>query len=70
VTPEENEAVIRGFMATRASWQIAPRGSAPAELQPLIGEDGFLRLEPHVHDTDGFFAAKLVRGGTPRASTP
>ncbi len=61
VTPEENEAVIRGFMATRASWRIAPREDAPAELQPLIGEDGFLRLLPHRNDTDGFFAARLVR---------
>jgi 16S rRNA C967 or C1407 C5-methylase (RsmB/RsmF family) len=48
-------------MATRASWRIAPREDAPAELQPLIGEDGFLRLLPHRDDTDGFFAARLVR---------
>lgn len=61
VTPEENEAVIRGFLATRASWRIAPREDAPAELQTLIGEDGFLRLLPHRDDTDGFFAARLAR---------
>lgn len=62
VTPEENEAVLRGFMATRASWRIAPREDAPESLRGLIGEDGFLRLQPHRDDTDGFFAARLVRG--------
>jgi len=62
VTPEENEAVIRGFMATRASWRIAPREDAPESLHGLIGEDGFLRLLPHRDDTDGFFAARLFRG--------
>ena len=69
VTPEENEAVIRGFMATRASWRIASRESAPAELQSLLDEDGFLRLLPHQHDTDGFFAARLIRGDSNQAST-
>jgi 16S rRNA (cytosine967-C5)-methyltransferase len=63
VTPEENEAIIRGFMATRASWRIADRASAPAALQELIGEDGMLRLWPHIHDTDGFFAVRMIRGG-------
>lgn len=62
VTPEENEAVIRGFMATRASWRVTGRDEAPEALRSLIGDDGFLRLLPHRHDTDGFFAARLVRG--------
>lgn len=68
VTPEENESVIRGFMATRASWRIAPRDEAPARLQPLIDEQGFLRLLPHrpeCMDMDGFFAVRLVRGIKP-----
>ena len=62
VTPEENEAILRGFMATRASWRIAPAEEAPESMRSLIGEDGFLRLLPHQHDTDGFFAARLIRG--------
>jgi len=62
VTPEENEAVIRGFMATRASWRIATRDEAPAAMRELIDDDGMLRMLPHRHDTDGFFAVRLVRG--------
>ncbi|MCP4907895.1 MAG: 16S rRNA (cytosine(967)-C(5))-methyltransferase RsmB [bacterium] len=64
VTPEENESVIQGFMATRANWRIASRDEAPASLQSLIDEEGFLRLLPHrpeCHDMDGFFAVRLVR---------
>jgi 16S rRNA (cytosine967-C5)-methyltransferase len=64
LTPEENESVVRGFLATRASWRVASRDETPAELHDLIDEDGFLRLLPHRHGTDGFFAARLVRGGS------
>ena len=62
MTPEENESVIQGFMATRPGWQIAPKESAPAVMWELIDEDGFLRLLPHRHDMDGFFAVRLIRG--------
>jgi len=67
VTPEENEGVIRGFMATRANWRIALRAEAPEALQDLIDEEGFLRVLPHwpgrsdCQDMDGFFAVRLVR---------
>ena len=62
ITPEENELVIRGFMATRKNWRIATREDAPEVLRELIDEDGFLRLLPHHHDMDGFFAVRMIRG--------
>jgi 16S rRNA (cytosine967-C5)-methyltransferase len=62
ITPEENELVIKGFMATRKNWKVAPADSAPDSIRKLIGEDGFLRLLPHHHDMDGFFAVRLIRG--------
>ena len=31
-------------------------------IQELLGDDGMLRLMPHQHDTDGFFAVRLIRG--------
>jgi len=73
VTPEENEKVIRGFMATRANWRIATRDEAPAPLRELIDDDGFLRVLPYMpnrpdledcRDMDGFFAVRLVRNPT------
>ena len=36
--------------------------AAPAEIRELINEDGFLRLLPHRHDMDGFFAVRMIRG--------
>ncbi len=62
ITPEENESVVQAFMATRPGWQIAPKQEAPAVMQELIDENGFLRLLPHRHDMDGFFAVRLIRG--------
>jgi 16S rRNA (cytosine967-C5)-methyltransferase len=65
VTPEENENVIRGFMATRTGWRIAGREDAPKEIQELIDDEGFLRLLPHrpeCNEMDGFFAVRLIRG--------
>lgn len=74
VTPEENEAVVRGFMATRANWRIAGREEASEALRELIDEDGFFRVLPHMpnrpdlasahaptQDMDGFFAVRIVR---------
>jgi 16S rRNA (cytosine967-C5)-methyltransferase len=62
ITPEENDSVVRAFMATRPGWRIAPKQEAPAVMQDLIDENGFLRLLPHRHDMDGFFAVRLIRG--------
>ena len=62
ITAEENDAIIRGFLATRASWRLAGRDAAPAGIRQLLDENGMLRLLPHRHDADGFFAVRLVRG--------
>jgi 16S rRNA (cytosine967-C5)-methyltransferase len=62
ITPEENDSIVRAFMATRPGWRIAPKQEAPAVMQDLMDENGFLRLLPHRHDMDGFFAVRLIRG--------
>jgi 16S rRNA (cytosine967-C5)-methyltransferase len=58
---EENESVVRAFLAGAAGFRLAPRSTVPLAVQPLLDEDGFLRTLPHRHDTDGFFAARLER---------
>lgn len=51
--PEENEQQIEAFLQTHAGFEVEP---VPQELgQP------FMRLTPHRHNTDGFFAAVLVK---------
>jgi 16S rRNA (cytosine967-C5)-methyltransferase len=54
---EENEEVALAFGRDGADFTL--RDALPG----LSGQDGFLRLLPHRHGTDGFFAAAWVRGG-------
>ncbi|MFO1311358.1 MAG: RsmB/NOP family class I SAM-dependent RNA methyltransferase [Burkholderiales bacterium] len=61
VMPEENERVVERFLAAHA--QFAP-GDASAELARAgiaLDTGPMLRLMPHVHHCDGFFAAILTR---------
>jgi 16S rRNA (cytosine967-C5)-methyltransferase len=68
---DENEAVVEGFVASERGFAIEPAASAlPSGLGERIGaalssktSEPWLRLLPHRHGTDGFFAASLVRKG-------
>ena len=59
--PEENEAVVEGFLRESASFGLSPAAGAPAALRELQDERGFVRTLPHRHDSDGFFAARIER---------
>jgi 16S rRNA (cytosine967-C5)-methyltransferase len=50
--PDENEQQIEKFLAEHPDFSLVPCG--------LEGED-YLVLTPARHQTDGFFAAKMVR---------
>jgi len=54
---EENEAVVDAVLADTPGVTLA-RPDAP---ERLLDARGFLRLFPHRHGTDGFFAAVLVK---------
>lgn len=59
---EENEAVVAAFLTSRPDFAQAP---APADFPPeLCNAQGHLRLWPHRHGSDGFFAACLHRLST------
>ncbi len=58
---EENEDVVRGFLANHPSFRLASKAELPATLSPVLDDDGFLRCFPHVQDSDGFFAARIIR---------
>jgi len=60
LAPEENEAVIHGFLAESPDFALCQKPDWPPRTQPLV-EDGFLRCFPHRHHTDGFTAARLER---------
>ncbi len=59
--PEENEAVIDAFLAGEPGFRSTPASALPARLGPLLDPGARMRCWPHVHDSDGFFAARLER---------
>jgi 16S rRNA (cytosine967-C5)-methyltransferase len=59
--PEENEAIVEAFLKTADDFTPISADRVPAEVRGAVGADGILRCLPHLHDTDGFFAARLER---------
>jgi 16S rRNA (cytosine967-C5)-methyltransferase len=59
--PEENEAIVSTFLSESEDYALTPAEAAPDGLRSVLGADGYLHCLPHVHDTDGFFAARLER---------
>ena len=61
---EENEDIVKEFLAAHPGFSLV---SAAEVLErqgvKLPGAGEYLRLYPHVHDTDGFFAAVIERRG-------
>ena len=59
---EENEDVVAGFLATHPGFAMVPAAEVLARRHVALMPDGeYLRLLPHRHRTDGFFAAVLER---------
>lgn len=59
---EENETIVHDFLAQNADFQLQPVSEILARRNiPLAGMGEMLRLWPHRHQTDGFFAAVLQR---------
>ncbi len=66
VLPQENEAIAEAFSAANPDFELLPAGTVLTDLKVENaaslcsgGEEGqlYLRLWPHRHSTDGFFAA-------------
>lgn len=55
--PEENETQITGFLERHPDFSLYPL----EEAYPEFCAESFMRLTPHRHKTDGFFAAILLR---------
>ena len=59
ILPEENEQQIEAFLARHPAFRLVPITEAWAgtNLTPPTGCTDVMRLTPHRHNTDGFFAA-------------
>ena len=61
---EENEGIVNEFLAAHPDFQLVPaRDVLQRQGVKIPGMGEYLRLFPHVHDTDGFFAAVMERRG-------
>ena len=59
---EENEAIVAAFLLAHPQFRLIPVAEVLARLKIAIpGAGDFLRLTPHEHHTDGFFAAVIER---------
>lgn len=56
VLPEENERVISAFLESHPEFTLTPFVAGN-----LRCDEGMITLYPHIHQTDGFFIAKLQR---------
>ncbi len=64
VLREENEAVVADFLSVRRDFAFRSATSILGEeLASEVTREGFLRVAPHSHGTDGFFGAMLQRAG-------
>ncbi len=57
----ENTEVVQSFLSTHAQFELRPANAALAQQRIALDTGEYLRLAPHLHGTDGFFAALLVR---------
>ncbi|WP_395826405.1 RsmB/NOP family class I SAM-dependent RNA methyltransferase [Collimonas sp.] len=58
---EENEAIAAQFLASHEDFALVPMKDVLAEQKITLEMGDYLKLLPHQHQTDGFFAAVFVR---------
>ncbi|HUQ28971.1 MAG TPA: RsmB/NOP family class I SAM-dependent RNA methyltransferase [Usitatibacter sp.] len=59
---EENEDIVNEFLAAHSEFKQIPVGDIlKRQGVEIAGMGDYLQLQPHVHDTDGFFAAVMER---------
>jgi 16S rRNA (cytosine967-C5)-methyltransferase len=58
---EENQEIVAAFLAQHPAFEAIPAAVALAEQRIDLPMETYLQLKPHVHGTDGFFAAVLQR---------
>ena len=59
---EENEDIVVDFLKANEDFALVPAAEVlKRQGVTVMGSGDYLRLYPHVHDTDGFFAAVMER---------
>jgi 16S rRNA (cytosine967-C5)-methyltransferase len=63
---EENEQIAEQFLAAHPDFVLLPMKQVLAEQKIELEMDDYLKLLPHKHQTDGFFAAVFERKPMPK----
>lgn len=58
---EENEQTVVGFLENHPEFTLAPLDDVLPQEYAKQTKDGILTLYPHLHGTDGFFIARMVK---------
>ncbi|MEQ1556352.1 MAG: SAM-dependent methyltransferase, partial [Gallionella sp.] len=58
---EENQAIVEVFLASHPEFVLRPAGEVLQQQKVDLEMGDYLELRPHLHNTDGFFAAVLER---------
>jgi 16S rRNA (cytosine967-C5)-methyltransferase len=58
---EENEGIVAQFLAAHPEFFVVPMRQVLAEQRIALEMGDYLKLLPHKHQTDGFFAAVMER---------
>ncbi len=61
---DENEAIAEAFLAANPDFVLVPANAILAQQQIHLDTGSYLKLLPHLHGTDGFFAAVFERKAT------
>ena len=62
---EENDGIVQGFLASHPDFELVPMHKVLAEQRIPLDMGDYLKMLPHKHGTDGFFAAVLERKAAP-----
>lgn len=65
---EENEQVAEAFLQAHADFTLVPAAQILAQQQLALDTGDYLKLLPHLHQTDGFFAAVFERLAPPASA--
>lgn len=61
ILPEENQHIVQAFLAEHPDFVLLPAGEVLQQQKIDLEMGDYLELRPHLHATDGFFAAVMER---------
>ncbi len=70
---DENEQIAENFLANHADFKLVPASEILKQHQIELDTGAYLKLLPHLHQTDGFFAAvfeKTASANAPLSKLP